>query len=223
MVVAVGVSVPELPVMVTVEVLAGAVMLAENVSTQLPLPTIGVVQPEKLTPLGIPVKLLIVTVPLNPPLSVTVIVSLAVPLWAIDKFAGDTESEKLPVSEGSMVSVIVVVAGVNEPELPVMVIVAVPRGAVVLAVKVNALDPVAGLVPKVTVTPLGKPDAVSVTLPVNPPASIIEIVSEPLPPWAMVSAAAEELSVKLGEEDPPSGNWMLSSSDCFNELGGVAS
>ena len=66
--------------MVTVEALAGAVLLAVSVSTQLPLPVMGVVQPETLTPLGMPVAVPIVTVPVNPPVSVTVIVSVALRL-----------------------------------------------------------------------------------------------------------------------------------------------
>jgi hypothetical protein len=122
----VAVRAPELPLTVTVSV-PEAVLLAAKVSTQLPLPVMEV-QPEfvTLTPLGMPVTLPIATVPLNPPLSVTVIVSLAVPPWAIDKFAGDAESVKLPVFDGPTVSVTVVVAGVNEPEAPVMVIDVVP-------------------------------------------------------------------------------------------------
>ena len=92
-----------------------------------------------------------------------------------------------------------------------------------LAVRVTTLVPVAGLVPKVAVTPLGRPDAARVTLPVNPPASVTVMVSVPLLPCAIDSNGAESESVKLGVGVPPSGNWMLSNSDCFNELTGVAS
>ena len=42
---------------------------------------------------------------------------------------------------------------------------------------------VVGLVPNVAVTPLGKPVAVSVTLPVKPPESVTVIVSVALAPW----------------------------------------
>lgn len=77
--------------------------------------------------------------------------------------------------------------------------------------------------PKTAVTPLGRTEFVRVTPPVNPSASTTVIVSVPLPPWATVRDEAEEVRVKLGEGDPPSGNWMLSSRDSFKELGGVLS
>lgn len=93
----------------------------------------------------------------------------------------------------------------------------------VLAVRVSTLVPVVGLVLNEAVTPLGRPVAARVTLPVKPPASVTVMVSVPLLPWAIDSADFEGASVKLGEGVPPSGNWMLSSSDCFRELGGVAS
>ena len=75
-----------------------------------------------------------------------------------------------------------VVVAVRLPEVPVMVTVEVPVVAVELAVRVSTLVPVVGLVPKVAVTPLGKPDAASVTLPVNPFLSVTVIVLVPLLP-----------------------------------------
>lgn len=82
---------------------------------------------------------------------------------------------------GLAVSAIVVVA-VTVPDVPVMVTVDVPAVAVLLAANVSTLLPVVGLVAKVTVTPLGRPDAARVTLPVNPPTSVTVMVSVPLPP-----------------------------------------
>lgn len=75
-----------------------------------------------------------------------------------------------------------VVDAVRVPELPVIVTVAAPVVAVLLAVSVSTLEPVAGLVAKLAVTPLGKPDAERVTLPVNPPTSVTVMVSVPLLP-----------------------------------------
>ena len=75
-----------------------------------------------------------------------------------------------------------VVVAVRLPEVPVIVTVAVPAVAALLAVKVSTLDPVVGLVPKAAVTPLGNPDAERVTLPVNPFKSVTLMVSVPLAP-----------------------------------------
>ena len=95
-----------------------------------------------------------------------------------------------------------VVVAVRLPEVPVIVTVDVPVVAVALAVRVSTLVPVVGLVPKVAVTPLGKPDAASVTLPENPPTSVTEIVLVPLLPCVMVKLLGESDSVKLGVADP---------------------
>jgi hypothetical protein len=121
-----AVSVPEVPVIVTVAAPTVAVALAVNVNTQLPLPVMGVAQPEMVTPLGRPVTEPMVTVPVNPPVSVTVMVSLALAPCAIDRVAGEAVSVKLPAFEGPIVSAMEVVAGVSAPEVPVMVTVALP-------------------------------------------------------------------------------------------------
>src|ERR1700733_2834753 len=83
-----------------------------------------------------------------------------------------------------------------------MVTVEVPVVAVALAVRVSTLVPVVGLVPNVAVTPLGRPDAASVTLPVNPFTSCTVMVLVPLPPWVTVRLLGESESVKLGVADP---------------------
>jgi len=76
---------------------------------------------------------------------------------------------------------------VRLPEVPVMVtvevpVVEVPVVAVALAVKVTELVEVVGLVPKLAVTPDGKPEADRVTLPVNPPEGVTVMVLLPLLP-----------------------------------------
>ena len=76
----------------------------------------------------------------------------------------------------------IVVVAVSEPEVPVIVTVDEPVVAVALAVSVSRLVPVVGLVPKEAVTPLGKPDAARVTLPVKPPTSVTVMVLVPLLP-----------------------------------------
>jgi hypothetical protein len=61
-----------------------------------------------------------------------------------------------------------VVVAVRLPDVPVTVTAVVPVLAVVLAMNVSTLLPVVGFVPNAAVTPLGNPDADSVTPPLNP-------------------------------------------------------
>ena len=151
------------------------------------------------------------TLPVKGLISVTLIVSVPLEPATTVSAVAEGFSVKPPVFDGPMVSAIVVVAGINAPEVPVMVTVALPWGAEALAVRVSTLVPVAGFGANAAVTPLGRPVAASVTLPVNPPASVTVIVSVPLLPWAIVRADGEEEIVKLGTGVEPSGNWMLAS------------
>ena len=115
---------------------------------------------------------------------------------------GDALMVKFGAAGALTVSEIVVVA-VRLPEVPVIVTVAVPVVAVLLAVSVSALVLVAGFVPNVAVTPLGKPEAARVTLPENPPRSVTVIVLvPPVAPCVMLRLLGEAASEKLGVEDP---------------------
>jgi hypothetical protein len=176
--VAVAVSVPEVPVIVTVEVPAVAVALAVRVSTLLPV--VGLAANAAVTPLGRP-DATRVTLPMNPPVSVTAMVAVAVLAWVTERVDAEGVSVKPALVVAVTVSAIVVLA-VREPEVPVMVTVDVPAVAVPLAVRVSRLLPVVGLAPNAAVTPLGRPDATRVTLPVNPFTSVTAIVSLPLLP-----------------------------------------
>ena len=69
------------------------------------------------------------------------------------------------------------VVAVRLPEVPVMVTVEVPVAAELLAVKVNTLEPVVGLVAKLAVTPEGRPVEARVTEPVKPLAPVTVMVS----------------------------------------------
>jgi len=86
------------------------------------------------------------------------------------------------------------------PEEPVTVTVKVPVAAVSLADRVSRLVAVAGFVPKRALTPLGKPDAVKFTLPLNPFTGLIVIVVKPDAPWRKVKVPAEVDSVNPGCE-----------------------
>src|ERR1700728_4245441 len=100
---------------------------------------------------------------------------------------------KLGVDDEFTVSASLVVA-VKLPEVPVIVTVAAPVVAVLLAVSVSTLVPVVGFVPNAAVTPVGRPDAAKVTLPVNPPTSVTVTVP--------VRLLGESDSVKLGVDEP---------------------
>src|SRR5215467_8037412 len=134
--------------------------------------------------------------PVNPPDPVTV-TEYEVPPPAVTVCdAGVAEMEKSPTTVAFTVSEMVVVC-VREPEVPVMVTVAVPVVAVGLAVKVTELVEVVGLVPKLGVTPAGKPEADRVTLPVNPPESVTVIVLPELEPCATETLEGEAESEKF--------------------------
>jgi hypothetical protein len=92
--VVVALRLPEVPVMVTVEVPAVAVELAVRVSTLLPV--VGLVPNTAPTPLGSP-DAARVTLPSNGLTSVTVIVSVPLAPWATDKLDAAGLSVKLPV------------------------------------------------------------------------------------------------------------------------------
>jgi len=91
--------------------------------------------------------------------------------------AGEAASVKLGAALTVSATVVVVV---RLPEVPLMVTVAVPVLAVVLAVSVSTLLPVVGFVPNAAVMPLGNPEAASVTLPLNPfrPVTVMVEVAE---------------------------------------------
>jgi len=175
-IVVVALNDPEIPVMVTVDVPTVAVELAVNVSTLVDVA--GLVPNAAVTPDGNPVAAR-VTLPVNGLTSVTVMVSVPLAPWAIVSVAADGFNPTPPPVP--TVRAIVVVA-VVEPEVPVIVTVEVPIVAVAPAVNVSRLVPVVGLVPYATVTPVGRPVAVKVTLPVNPPTSVTAMVSVPLAP-----------------------------------------
>jgi hypothetical protein len=98
-----------------------------------------------------------------------------------------------------------VVVATRLPEAPVMVTVALPFVADALAVSVSVLVPVVGFGLNPAVTPLGRPDAARVTLPVNPLTSFTVMVLVPLAPLsAIVRLFGESERVKLGVEAPVS-------------------
>jgi uncharacterized Tic20 family protein len=155
---------------VTVAVPVVAVPEAVSVRVEVALPfaggVTGFVEKVAVTPLGSPLALSVVA-ELKLFWLVTVIVLVPLVPWVMVREDGEALIVKLGDAVAFTVSVIVVVA-VRLPDVPVMVTVAVPVVAVPLAVRVSTLVPVVGFGLNPAVTPLGRPDADSVTLPLNP-------------------------------------------------------
>jgi hypothetical protein len=195
---------PDVPVIVTVAAPTVAVEEAVSVRVEVALPfaggVTGLVENAAVTPLGKPDALNVVA-ELNPPVLVMVIVLVPLAPWVTVTEVGDAAMVKFGVAVEFTVNARVVVA-VRLPEVPVIVTVADPVVAVLLAVSVSTLVPVVGFVPNAAVTPLGRPDAARVTLPENPPTSVTVMVLVPLPPCVIVRLLGESERVKLGVEDP---------------------
>ena len=96
----------------------------------------------------------------------------------------------LPVTVRAIVVVLVKV-----PDVPVTVTVPCPVVAVLLAVSVKVLVAVAGFGLKDAVTPLGRPDADKLTLPLKPFRGVTVIVLVPLPPCGMVKLLGDAETV----------------------------
>ena len=84
-----------------------------------------------------------------------------------------------------------------------MVTVTVPVAAVAVAVRVSVLLEVAGFGLNPAVTPLGKPVAERVTLPLKPFTGTMLIVLVPLLPWTTVTESGEALRLKFGVPPQP--------------------
>jgi hypothetical protein len=131
--------------------------------------------------------------------SVTVLAELVLLTVSLPKFS--EAGERVTVVAGSTVSVSVVVP-VKLPEAPVTVTDAVPVVAVPPAASVSVLVLVAGFGSKAAVTPPGRPEAESDTLPLKPFAGVIVIVLVPCPPCSTLKLPGLANSVKLGCAGP---------------------
>jgi hypothetical protein len=195
--VAVFVRLPDVPVIVTaVGPPAVAVLVAVNVNVLVVAVEVGL--KAAVTPLGSVDVTARLTLPVNTPVGLTVIVPALLPPCATLREEG-AASVKL----GGPVTVkLTVVVCVRLPEVPVIVTaVGPPIVAVPLAVSVSVLEFV-GLVVlvglKAAVTPLGRPEATRLTAPVNPPEGVTVIVLVPLLPCATLREPGLDESVKPG-------------------------
>ena len=93
---------------------------------------------------------------------------VALPAMPTEPISPSDQTEGRPVFFGAVTVRATVAVLVKPPDEPVTVTVAVPVVAVVLAVSVNVLALVVLLGLKVAVTPVGRPDAAKLTVPLNP-------------------------------------------------------
>ena len=173
---AVCIKLPDVPVIAMVKPPVEAVLLAARVRVLKPVVLAGL--KKAFTPLGIP-EALRLTVPVKAFWGVTVMVLPPLEPCVRLTLLGAAESAKF----GAAFTVRVrVVEPVKVPEVPIMVTVAVPVAAVLLAESVSTLlvDVLLGL--KEAVTPAGRPVADKLTLPEKPPWGAKEIVLVPLVP-----------------------------------------
>jgi hypothetical protein len=185
---------PDTPVMVTVVAPVAAVPLAVRVNVLVLVAPLGL--NDAVTPLGrlVADKL---TLPLNPFCGVMVIVLVPLAPCEIVMLLGDAERVKFG-GRTAFTVIETVVALDKLPDEPVIITVAVPVAAVLLAVSVNELAPVVLLGLNDAVTPLGRPDADKLTLPLKPFCGATVIVLVPLAPCAMVTLLGDAEIEKLG-------------------------
>jgi hypothetical protein len=168
--------VPSVPVTVTAAVPVVAAGAAVNVTVLVVAVVAGL--NAAVTPLGSPATLS-VTLPLNPLLGVTAMVSVALAPCVtliveaeafIEKFAVGVTVKVMPTLETRL------------PAVPVTVTLAAPTAALPLATKLNVLAVAVPAGLKDAVTPLGRPETVRFTVLLNPLADSMETLAAAVAP-----------------------------------------
>ncbi len=188
--VALLVKMPEVPVMVTGDLPAAAVLAAVKVAVLLPEATALKVA---VTPVGRP-EAVNVTVLLKPYNDVMAMLLVPFEPGFTLRLVGVAASVKL--GGGFTVSAMVALL-VKDPEVPVMVRVDAPVAALLAAVNVAVLLPAVTAL-NVTVTPAGRPDADNATAPLKPFKAVMAMLLAPLEPWLIAKLAGVAVRVKLG-------------------------
>jgi hypothetical protein len=156
------------------------------------LPEAGFGEKAAVTPLGRP-EMANWTLPTVEPDEPSTYMLAVVVLPGANPMDGGADRSRLP---SEMVSVRGAEA-VLDPQVPLIVTVLFPGAAVLLAVSVSVAALVVGSGEKDAVTPVGRPLAESLTLPVNPNSGLTKIAVEVTPPGAM-TASPQGWSVKVG-------------------------
>jgi hypothetical protein len=145
--------------------------------------------------------LLIFSVELPVFATVTLLAVVVVPTTVL----ANTSAVGVSVTTGPLAVTVrvIVVVGFKLPDVPVIVTVEFPVAAVALAVSVNVLVEVVGFGTNPAVTPLGRPEADNVTLPLKPFDGTTVMVLVPWFPWLMVSVLGTAVRVKFGLPEQP--------------------
>jgi hypothetical protein len=167
---------PEVPVTVTVLLPADAVLSAVSVSVLLVVVIAG--ENVAVTPAGRPLAERF-TPFAKPFIGTTLIVDLLAAPGATRTLFGAAASEKPPIFSMTCTVIELVIL----PDVPVTVNDVVPGEAVLDAVSVSVLEPVAGFGEKEAVTPLGSPEALRFTLPIKPYSGLTVTDEVALAPW----------------------------------------
>ena len=204
---------PDVPVTVTVEDPAATELVVFKVRV-VDVVELGALK-DAVTPDGNP-EAAKVTLPLNPFCALIAIELAPEPPWAMLRVAGVAVS----VKDGGPVIVSAILAVlVKLPDVPVIVSVAVPTAAELLAISVKVLVVVALAGLNDAVTPVGNPDAVRFTALEKPCCAPMVMVLVPLAPGAIESVAADEDNPKAGAfADPVKALMSGWPPDCPNLL-----
>ena len=174
--VVVWVKLPEMPLIRIGNVPVAALFLADRVSVLALVMLPGL--KDAVTPRGKP-EADRVTLPVKPFCDVTVIVDVILPpRTRLNEFG---EAERAKFGGDTTVRETVVLRD-NAPDAPVTVMVNVQSAAVLLAVSVSVLALVVLLGLNDAVTPLGKPEAERLTLPLNPFSGLTLMALVPFAP-----------------------------------------
>ncbi len=186
------VKLPDVPVTVTVTVPVAAVPLAVSVNVLVLVALVGL--NDAVTPVGRPDADKF-TLLLKPFCAVTVMLLVLVVPCDIVKLFGEAERAKFG---GGFTVRETVALLVKLPDVPVTVSVTVPVVAVLLAVKVSVL--LLAVLPGLNeaVTPLGRPDADKLTLPLKPFSGVMVMLLVPVAPCTIVTLLGDAEREKVG-------------------------
>jgi hypothetical protein len=204
--VAVCVSEPLVPVIVSVGLPIGVLLVVVTVSVEDPAPVTDVGENDAVAPVGSPLVTLKLTAPPNPFSTPRFTVYVVLPPAATVCVPGVADIVK---SGANTVKATVAVC-VTAPLVPVIVSVGLPAGVfpAVIIVKIELPGALREAGANVAVAPVGRPLALRLTDPVNPLMAPTLTVYVVLPPALTVWVLGVANTVKSGLGDPAGTIWI---------------